>query len=186
MRAICNFLFALGVGVLFVCNAAGAGSSSSTDPDFRGMHWGDASSHLGKSRIVVPTTRAGVECRRRIGERLLVGNAQLESITYCFYKDRFFGASMNFKGQSNYAALLDAVTAIYGRPTTDAAHPGSLFLSKGFGGGQEDGILTYDDHTLEGELLLQDMVTFEEVKAADRASERGAPRHDLLDAPPAR
>jgi len=186
MKVSRNFLYALGVNVLFACNAAYAGSNALSDADFRGMRWGDPSSHLGKSKIIVPKTPAGVECRRRVGERLFVGKAQLDSVTYCFYKDRFFGVSLNFEGRSNYSAILNAVTEIYGRPTSDPAHPGALFLNKGFGGGPEDGILTYDDHTREGELLLQDLATFAEVEAAERASEQGQQQRDLLAPPSAR
>ncbi|TXC85520.1 hypothetical protein [Paraburkholderia azotifigens] len=126
---------------------------------------------------------SGVECRRRVGERLSVGKARLDSVTYCFYKNRFFGVSLDFRGRSNYTALVDAVTDIYGRPSTNSAHPGALFLHKGFGGGSEDGILTYDDTTSEGELLLEDMPTFEKIKAVEKAGEAGAPKRDLLDAP---
>jgi hypothetical protein len=85
---------------------------------FRGIPWGTNIENL-SDMTLVPGYISGsgvfhIKSYRRKEDLLRIGDAELESLTYVFYKDQFYRVSIVVKGVSNQQNLLRALTARYG------------------------------------------------------------------------
>lgn len=61
-------------------------------------------------------TEGGMDFYVRATDKLSIGRAQLDSISYAVWKGRIVGVALVTKGAENHAAMLDAFTAAYGEP----------------------------------------------------------------------
>lgn len=81
-------------------------------PGFRGMQWGSSAEGI-EDLYVYNDAGDFVEYRKK-KDNLVFGDAIVESITYCFYKDRFFRVLISYKNMWNYDALKDRLFYVYG------------------------------------------------------------------------
>jgi hypothetical protein len=102
-----RFLFILGAGVLFFLgNARGE-----TFDTFRGIKWGEDQKSL--SGLRPGPQRENVEVFTR-DEKKTVGEIEVEEIYYLFYKGKFGGAMITFRGSRNSSSLKQALQQKYG------------------------------------------------------------------------
>jgi hypothetical protein len=79
---------------------------------FRGLKWGtDIANALG---MVLVEDHPDTKYYQREDDKLVIGGAKLEEITYGFYKGRFYRVMTKTDGISNWIALKAAVFAMYG------------------------------------------------------------------------
>ena len=83
------------------------------EPDgFRGIKWGTKITHLSGMALV---RNEGMEKYYiKPDEKLKVGEAVVERITYGFYRDEFFRVTIHFKGLMNYLDLKQTLFGVYG------------------------------------------------------------------------
>ena len=100
---------ALVVSVLF---SGGAAFAFENEPEgFRGLKWGDApTKDMALWDVVV-----GLELYILPGEKLSLGEAELELVTYCFYEDRLMGVNLHFFELDNYALLKEICKTKFGK-----------------------------------------------------------------------
>ena len=55
------------------------------------------------------------KCYSRNNDDLIVGDAKLATIAYCYYKDRFYFCNMRFNGLANFAGLKSALFQKFGQ-----------------------------------------------------------------------
>ena len=82
---------------------------------FRGHLWGQSQNELGPSVVEVYSDRKKTAFSIP-DDKLKIGDAQLDSISYSFYEDQLYGVLILFKGNSNHRALLQALTENFGEP----------------------------------------------------------------------
>lgn len=102
-----HFLVAL---TLFISFAA----SAQEDMRFRGMEWGASSKATEALKLVEDSE--GLKCYAKNGEKLLVGDASLQRIRYCYYKDQLGFVMIDYKGDSNQIILKDVFDKKFGNP----------------------------------------------------------------------
>jgi len=83
---------------------------------FRGVKWGSHITELA-GRVDAKGKIGSYKVYLRDGERLQIGNAQLEMIGFAYYKDRLGMVAITCKGSENSKALLLSMIAHYGRPS---------------------------------------------------------------------
>ena len=90
---------------------------SGSEPDgFRGIKWGqDVLTVQGLEYVKTDPSYGGIQLYTRKGDELKIGGAQLESITYGFWKGKFCVVSIDVKGSVNYYGLKDTVFERFGR-----------------------------------------------------------------------
>lgn len=82
---------------------------------FRGIDW-DTPLEQVADQFTELSDSKGRGFYQRKGDKLTIGEAELESVTYVFYKGRFQGAMLTTtEGAANQRALRDAFTAQFGR-----------------------------------------------------------------------
>lgn len=81
---------------------------------FRGIEWGTDIHELKDVQPVGGKSQSGEQLFVRNNENMTLGGAQLFSVTYFFWQDKFFTAEVETKGEENYAALKDAAFAKFG------------------------------------------------------------------------
>lgn len=80
--------------------------------DFRGIKWGADISGL--NEMVEVSSGSGFLTYLRKGDENKIGQADVESIRYHFYKDKFFGSTILFSGYDNFIFLKAALFEKYG------------------------------------------------------------------------
>jgi hypothetical protein len=83
------------------------------EPDgFRGIKWGTNIARLPGMELV---KNGGAEKYYvRPDDKLKIGDAVIEKITYGFYRDEFFKVMIHFKGLMNYMHMKETLTGLYG------------------------------------------------------------------------
>ena len=117
------------------------------------------------------------EVRRRIGEKLSIGQAQLEDVSYFFYKSQFEGVLVHFSGYANYSAILEATTANYGQPS----QPNEFMKRYFWGIGNPDGnmSLDYSEVTNQGTLFMRSQRIDDQERAESKVDAEKAAKTDF-------
>ena len=97
----------LGVYILGLWGAA----FGQTFETFRGIQWGADKKEV--SGLLAGPQRENVEVYTR-NENKKVGDIEVESIYYFFYKGKFGAAMINFQGDSHFSTLKEALRQKYG------------------------------------------------------------------------
>jgi len=83
------------------------------EPDgFRGIKWGTKIARLPEMELV--RSEGAEKYYVRPEDKLKVGKATIERITYGFYRDEFFKVTINVKGLMNYLDLKQTFYSVYG------------------------------------------------------------------------
>lgn len=149
---------------------------SGSEPDgFRGVLWGTNISEL-KDMAVVKTdpSYGGTHVYRRKSDVMNIGDAQLESVEYRFWRGKFFSALVSTRGFSNWSALKDACFENFG----EGAQPNVYIDSYVWDGNVTTAMLKYNEITKEGFLyLFSKKISHEqelyELEKAKEGAERG-------------
>ena len=80
---------------------------------FRDIPFGSSSSLL-KDQIKLVENANGLKCYQKNKERLNIGDADLQEITYCYYKDQLYVVLLKFVGSANYGIISDILNQKYG------------------------------------------------------------------------
>ena len=122
---------------------------------FRDLKWGDPPTEKIEGLIEL-AGRGKVYIRP--SDKLYLGDAQLRTIWYSFYQDKFMRVSLYFKGKHNYDLLETICRERYGEETTSELYK-LYWLS-----GQTSVDLSYDFTEDEGALSLADWELLQEWK----------------------
>lgn len=114
--------------------------------DFRGVKWGTNIEKL--PGMVVTLDGGDLKAYTRKGDKMMIGDATLNSLHYIFYKDEFYCVRIEFKGFSSFSKIRDEVFRMHGKPG------GEEYIERHFywGGSNTSIKLDYDDSTEMGEL----------------------------------
>lgn len=106
------------IGLLIILSLLSVSVQAGTDPNrwdgFRGLKWGTNIKDMNDPNMTFTGNRNEIRFYIRSHDKLSIGDANLETINYDFYKDRFFMLGIRAKGHTNFTALKDAVFAYYG------------------------------------------------------------------------
>lgn len=103
--------------VLFLALSLGAFAFQNEPQGFRGLEWGDPPTEDMAFWDLVE----GLDLYILPGEKLSLGEAKLEIITYCFYEDRFMEVNLHFLGLNNYALLMGICRTTFGKEVEQSA-----------------------------------------------------------------
>jgi hypothetical protein len=83
---------------------------------FRGIKWGTEFSTVESQMEYVRTdpSYGGIKLYRKLGDELKIGGADLVSIQYGFWQDKFCGVMISVEGYTNFTAVRDAAFERYG------------------------------------------------------------------------
>lgn len=111
-------VFLLSVVALIVLALSLGVFAFQNEPDgFRGLKWGDPPTEdMAYWELVV-----GLDLYILPGEKLSLGEAKLEIITYCFYEDRFMEVNLHFLGLENYKLLMEICRTKFGKEVEHSA-----------------------------------------------------------------
>jgi hypothetical protein len=91
--------------------------ASQNEPDgFRGIKWGTNIKNL-KDMHPTGEQKQGDRSYRRTGDKMSIGDASIQTITYTFYKDRFFSVFITYEGWTNFDSLKRTLFELYGQPS---------------------------------------------------------------------
>ncbi|MNC41693.1 hypothetical protein D3C75_904680 [compost metagenome] len=82
---------------------------------FRDIPWASSPSALAGGAALVEDY-GDMKCFARNKESLNIGDADLRSITYCYYKDRFFAVTVKFAGTTNFSKIQETLTQKFDEP----------------------------------------------------------------------
>ena len=109
-------LITIMAGVGLACYATLASAGMSNEPaDFRGIAWGAAIDNHQKD-LVPLSQRGDYAYFRRPADSMSWGGAEIQKISYRFYKGRFSGSTVQLFGASNQKAIIEKLFALYGTP----------------------------------------------------------------------
>lgn len=83
--------------------------------DFRGVAWGAPFENYQKELVVLSQT-GDYAYYRRPSDQMSWGGADIQKISYRFYKGRFSGSTVQLFGASNQKAITEKLFALYGTP----------------------------------------------------------------------
>ena len=133
--------------------------------EFRGIAWGTPITEL--LNMVPVLQGADLTAYTREGDKMRIGNAELNKIHYIFYKGEFYCVHVGFEGLSNFDALTEIFIREYGRP------PERQYTDRHYHweGDRTSISLDYDASTEKGEIgykymPIQRLVDQEEKNAA--------------------
>ncbi|MGD9112158.1 MAG: hypothetical protein PVI77_07390 [Desulfobacterales bacterium] len=119
---------------------------------FRDLRWGvNVSTVSGLQKRAVETGLDDVIEYDRPSDPLKIGNVELFSIIYAFWKDELYTVTIWTQGQSNYMQLRDRVFAQYGQGYRCQQYPERYLWSEGL----TDMMLRYDETHQQGALWLR-------------------------------
>ena len=110
-RALSVMILSVGISILTV-------SSVLAQVDgFRGIKWGMEFSPLESEMEYVSTDPSfgGIKLYRKLGDELKIGGADLMSIQYGFWRDKFSIVVITFEGFTNFTGVKDAAFEKFGR-----------------------------------------------------------------------
>lgn len=114
-----------------IVSAALAGTTSAYENEpkgFRGVDWDTPIDSLGDQFAIVQGTpqTTGNKCYLRRGDKMQLGGAELASIYYCFYRDRFHSVMLETtKTFASRQALQEAFVSQFG-----AGHKPNQFIER--------------------------------------------------------
>ena len=83
--------------------------------DFRGVAWGSPIENYQKELVSLSQT-GDYAYYRRPSDSMSWGGADIQKITYRFYKGRFSGSTVQLFGPSNQKAITEKLFELYGEP----------------------------------------------------------------------
>lgn len=172
------------IGLLIILLLLSGSVQAGTDPNrwdgFRGLKWGTNIKNINDpNMIVIEGNENNKDYRvyRRLNDKLSIGDAKLEAISYIFYKDRFCGIIIQAKKESNFTDLKAAVFAYYGEGEQANEFIKEWSWSPVLGNSDKDAgmILKYNEFTEETVLAMIYIPITKEAEAdeARRAKEAG-------------
>lgn len=112
-------LVLLAVALIFTM-ATVASAFKNEPPGFRGFMWG---ANIEECKGLVKVAEHGERKDYKLrNERLVMGEANLTSVEYSFYKDRFYRVIIDYSDTWNYEDILKALTESYGPPVEAKGH----------------------------------------------------------------
>ena len=114
--------------------------------DFRGIKWGAKIDKL--SGMVLTVDGGDLKAYTKKSEEMVMGDAELNSIQYVFYKDQFYCVRIEFAGPSNFNRIRDQFLHMYGKPEGRQYYDRHYY----WGGGTASVTLDYDESTETGEV----------------------------------
>jgi len=85
------------------------------EPDnFRGIKWGTNINELSDMYFVESQDKFKIYKRKN--DKMKIASAEIDNISYFFYKKRFFTIFIQFKGLSNFQHLKSTLFQLYGPP----------------------------------------------------------------------
>lgn len=140
---------------------------------FRGIDWGaPVDSVIQELRVVDDSEDSKFYIRPT--DKLAIGGAVIESISYIFYKGKFHSVQIKANGRGNDAAFRDAMFATFGRGT----HP-NQFIERWFWRGTTAFILLTCDNvppTCTAQIASVQML---QAQRTDRAAKAAAGKKDF-------
>lgn len=144
---------------------------------FRGIKWGDDPDTVPYLRYYgEDKARGGMRLYTRSTDEMKIGAADLTSILYVFWQERFFEVVVSVSGLSNFKALKEATFERYGavekdNPITEyycwPNLTGALMALK------------YDEITEKGMLLIYSNAISKEVKEYEKEKAREGAKNDF-------
>jgi hypothetical protein len=100
--------------VLLVCSNFTALAFQNEPDGFSGIKWGTNISQLTDMLVVESGKDTLFYCRKN--ENMKIGDADIDQISYGFYKSRFFQVLVEYKGYVNSTKLKAILIGQYGKP----------------------------------------------------------------------
>lgn len=119
---------------------------------FRGIKWGTEFSSIKDSMTYIRTdpSYGGIKVYSRKDDDLKIGGAELESIEYSFWQDKFCNVFITVKDSVNFSSLKDATFKKFG-----AGGKPNRFMEKYVWGGKITGmLLEYNEFSKKGKLYM--------------------------------
>ena len=107
-------LITVGLGVLAsysLCSAA----MTNEPTEFRGINWG-APIENHQKELVSLSTRGDLAYYRRPADQMSWGGAEIQKISYRYFKGRFSGSTLQLVGASHKKAITAKMFELYGTP----------------------------------------------------------------------
>ena len=84
---------------------------------FRGLKWGTEFSTVESQMDYARTdpSYGGIKFYQKVGDEMKIGGAQLQTLQYGFWQNKFCGVVITFEGYSNFTAVKDATFEKFGR-----------------------------------------------------------------------
>jgi len=147
---------------------------------FRGLKWGDPLPKEGMTFIEKNPESGGVYSYTRDNDKLKIGAAKLERITYKFWQNKLFSVHIEYSESHNFSALLAAFTEKYGKPNLQ---PGTAGILQSYTWGEKDVAIIMICHIRVGDLgrgfvLLTSLKIFMETENWDKEQAKKA-KEDL-------
>ena len=117
------------------------------EPDgFRGTKWGTNISELTDMLVVESGKDTLFYCRKN--DTMKIGDADIDQISYGFYKSRFFQVLVEYKGYVNSTKLKAILIGQYGKPE----QPNQLMEKYFWSGGTVDIFFDYSEMSKRGNI----------------------------------
>ena len=100
---------------LAIFYSLGAAAMNNEPADFRGISWGAPIENHQKD-LVPLSTNGDLSYYRRPSDQMSWGGAEVQKISYRFYKGRFIGSTMQLFGASHQKAITEKMFELYGAP----------------------------------------------------------------------
>ncbi len=107
-------LISVGLG-LAVSYSLCAAAMNNEPVDFRGIDWGAPLENHQKD-LVALSTNGNLAYYRRPSDQMSWGGAELQKISYRFFKGRFSGSTLQLFGASHQKAITEKLFSLYGTP----------------------------------------------------------------------
>lgn len=119
----------LAILLIFAFCSVGAAAIKDSPGGFRGIRWGQSPAALGKNAVGLQMS-GDVRGYLRTDDNLKIGGANVESIRYAFWENKFLQVIIKAKGVMNGQLLKAAMIARYGQPDiqSDSADYSYLWL----------------------------------------------------------
>jgi hypothetical protein len=108
-----NFISA---GLVLACSTSICAAAMTNEPtDFRGINWG-APIENHQKELVALSQNGDLAYYRRPSDQMSWGGAEIQKISYRFFKNRFSGATLQLFGASHEKAITEKLFGLYGTP----------------------------------------------------------------------
>lgn len=105
---------ALVLALIFISTASFAWAFDKEPDGFRGIKWGTSINDY-KGMVLIETD-GDTKFYKKKGDKLSIGEAELNKITYIFYKGKFYSVFIKYEGIGNFDKLKETFTSQYGAP----------------------------------------------------------------------
>ena len=142
-RKLATLLFLLIISVYVAIPAF----AFQNEPDgFRGIKWGTNISEL--TDMLVAESGKDTLYYVRKNDTMKIGDADIDQISYGFYKSRFFQVLVEYKGYVNFTKLKAILIGQYGKPE----QPNQLMEKYFWSGGTVDIFFDYSEMSKRGNI----------------------------------